>query len=192
MTTTTTTKTKNADGGTTTTTTTKWGTIQLAIRLGSVLVLTIAVIGILCLSGKDISVEQILLVVMAGAALAGLTVTRPNGGGGGAAAAGGLLLVISTLAGGCACFQAAQALSMVESAEDVAEVMPLIMECSEEAAQVLGQCRAVEGGNADLTTLLPPATVVTREAPGILPRPAELGGEPAELPPWTPGDPEPE
>jgi hypothetical protein len=28
--------------------------------------------------------------------------------------------------------------------------------------------------------------------PALQPRPPELAGEPDELPPWTPGDPEPE
>lgn len=158
-------ETRDAEGSTTTTTTTsttKWSTIQLAIRLGSVLVLTIAVIGILCLSGKEISIEQILLVIAAGAALAGLSVTRPGGTGGTTAAGGLMLLVLVSLLGGCACFQAAFALAHVDqsdSPEDVmAEVMPLILECSEQAAEVLGRCEAIAQGDAGLEPLIPAVT----------------------------------
>jgi hypothetical protein len=120
----------------------KWDTISLAVRIGGVALLALGIVGFLCLSGKSITVEQIILIVVAIAGVAGLAVPRGSSGGGRGAAAGGVLLVLSALFGGCACFQAAQALSRVETAEDVAAAMPLIMECSEDAAQALGQCRA--------------------------------------------------
>lgn len=70
---------------------------------------------------------------------------------------GALLLVLASLLGGCACFQAASALAHVDqsdSPEDVmAEVMPLILECSEQAAAVLGRCEAVVSSSLDISGL---------------------------------------
>ncbi len=76
-------------------------TIRLAIRLGSVVLLTGAVVGFLCLSGRDVSVEQIILVIAAGGALAGLAAAPRAGGGTGTTLIGGALMLVSMVACGC-------------------------------------------------------------------------------------------
>jgi hypothetical protein len=103
----------------------RWDAIIRCVQIVSAVVLAAAIIGILVLGGKQVSVEQIILIVAAAGALVGLAVPRPgSGGGGGAAAAGGVLLVLATLLGGCsgssqvpagACTQA-----VIRAAADVA------------------------------------------------------------------------
>ena len=78
----------------------KWDTIQLGIRLGCVVLLTAAVVGFFCLSGKAITIEQIGLIIVAGAALAGISIARP-GGGTGATLIGGSLILLTLTACGC-------------------------------------------------------------------------------------------
>lgn len=73
---------------------------KLGIQLVSVVVLVVSVVALLLLTGKDVSIEQVLLLAAAGAAIAGLAVPR-LGGGGGAAAAGAVLLALSVLGSGC-------------------------------------------------------------------------------------------
>lgn len=57
-----------------------------------------------------------------------------------------LVLVMVTVSG-CACLRAVQALRSVETEADVYEVLPIVAECSQEAGELLGQCRAggIEG-----------------------------------------------
>jgi hypothetical protein len=87
--------------------TSKQETIRLAIRLGSVVLLTASVLIYACLRSKDLSVAEILAIVGGGAALAGLaTAARVSGGGGGGSTGttilGGALLLLATVIGsGC-------------------------------------------------------------------------------------------
>ncbi|MFA5153224.1 MAG: hypothetical protein WC554_11735 [Clostridia bacterium] len=86
----------------------KWDTIQLGIRLGCVVLLTAAVVGFFCLSGKAITVEQIVLIVVAGAALAGISIARPGGTGGTGTTllGGGMMMLMLMGCAGCGVTQA--------------------------------------------------------------------------------------
>lgn len=117
----------------------KWDTIQLGIRLGCVVLLTASVVGFFCLSGKQITIEQIGLIIVAGAALAGISIARP-GGGTGATLIGGGLLMITLLGCGCGgaiipdphpgdglepcAVEAAVVDGLAAAVDDVAEVLP--------------------------------------------------------------------
>jgi hypothetical protein len=93
--------------------------------------------------GAVLSVGLILLgQVEAGVAIAGLTAAFILGRGLQDGAGAALLLVVVLAGSGCACFQAVQALSRVETEDDVWAAMPLVAECAEQAGEVLGQCRA--------------------------------------------------
>lgn len=85
-------------------------TIRLAIRLGSVVLLTGSVLIYACLRSKDLSVAEILAIIAGGAALAGLATAAHKSGGGGSTGTtilGGALLMIATVvATGCAVTQA--------------------------------------------------------------------------------------
>lgn len=78
-------------------------TIRLALRLGSVVVLTASVLVYACLRSKDLSVAEILAIAAGGAALAGLATAGHRGGpGGGTTLLGGALLMITAVIGsGC-------------------------------------------------------------------------------------------
>lgn len=134
-------------------------TIRLAIRLGSVVLLTASVLIYACLRSKDLSVAEILAIIAGGAALAGLATAAHKGQGGGTTLVGGALMLSMTVLGaGCG----AGPLVVDPRPDDGVEP------CEVEAAVVEGLATAVDDVDAVLPADAPKAADGITYARGVV------------------------